>query len=513
MVPSSLHGHAGMGIYTTRDLAAKESILAAPDGPSIPVVTREPRKYRNIIETTRQFREMQYAFFRVFGEYWWGYGVPDHVAYEARPPAAVMDYQITFSSLPNHHCVLSAIDLRYPLAALYQDNLLDRYTSPGAGAVSYAAGRDFFVSRAVQAGEELFLNYGYCQRNNDENTEEESWKANITTPEDVQQAAVLIRKAWNKYKRSKPSTAVPMEYAVTEDTNPFVKALLPKTTHELHQLVQQAHSNTDITWNQHVARHQGTTPRTPEWIRQHGMCLEHLIPGRSHMPHAGRGGVAQYHIDKGDIVVPAPLLHILDRDVLFTQTEVYDDDDEDATNRNPTELLINYCLGHADMPLLLCPNTNAILINHCSTRLPDFRRHCPEGPNAAYQWATGWDPQSAAWQQMTLEELSQQSVPGLAMQVVALRPIQPGREVFVDYGVEWENAWLRHVRSWKPPPETPTAWITAAQANQRQSILPEFITGDLRGPFSSIYRLPILDDRLGRRQGVFPSKFFMDFEV
>eukprot|EP00977_Amphora_coffeiformis_P021426 scaffold9318_cov147-Amphora_coffeaeformis.AAC.5 len=48
MAPSSLKGHAGLGIYTTRGIAANDSILAAPDGPALPVIDTDhvPRKYR-----------------------------------------------------------------------------------------------------------------------------------------------------------------------------------------------------------------------------------------------------------------------------------------------------------------------------------------------------------------------------------------------------------------------------------------------------------------------------------
>lgn len=38
LAPSSLKGHPGFGIYTTRDIHKMESILAGQDGPSIPVI-------------------------------------------------------------------------------------------------------------------------------------------------------------------------------------------------------------------------------------------------------------------------------------------------------------------------------------------------------------------------------------------------------------------------------------------------------------------------------------------
>lgn len=39
---------------------------------------------------------------------------------------------------------------------------------------------------------------------------------------------------------------------------------------------------------------------------------------------------------------------------------------------------------------------------------------------------------------------------GLILEVVALRDIQPGEELYMDYGHDWEEAWNKHVQEWKP---------------------------------------------------------------
>ena len=39
------------------------------------------------------------------------------------------------------------------------------------------------------------------------------------------------------------------------------------------------------------------------------------------------------------------------------------------------------------------------------------------------------------------------------LEYVALREIQEGEEVLVDYGTEWEAAWDEHVKTWKPVEE------------------------------------------------------------
>ena len=80
------------------------------------------------------------------------------------------------------------------------------------------------------------------------------------------------------------------------------------------------------------------------------------------------------------------------------------------------------------------------------------QKNCgPNGPNARFDWSIKADN---PWMAMTIDEMSTQAAhraAGLAMNVVATRDIQPGEEVFVDYGLAWEQAWENHIQNWKPP--------------------------------------------------------------
>jgi hypothetical protein len=42
---------------------------------------------------------------------------------------------------------------------------------------------------------------------------------------------------------------------------------------------------------------------------------------------------------------------------------------------------------------------------------------------------------------------------GLSFEYVALRDIDEGEEIFMDYGDEWQAAWDEHVKQWEPPEE------------------------------------------------------------
>jgi hypothetical protein len=75
-------------------------------------------------------------------------GVPDHVAYEGA--TNVVDYQIGFGALPNHHCLLHALTIQYPPTP-YDDSMVDRFQDPTTGAFSYNLGREFFTTRPLEA--------------------------------------------------------------------------------------------------------------------------------------------------------------------------------------------------------------------------------------------------------------------------------------------------------------------------------------------------------------------------
>jgi hypothetical protein len=255
---------------------------------------------------------------------------------------------------------------------------------------------------------------------------------------------------------------------VPANIEPLIVQLLPTNRQELQQMGAAVNSKKELSY--YLAEHKGLSSRSPDWIETHGLCLENILPSQSTLPFAGQGAFAQYPIQKGEIVMPAPLLQIMDRKAL----ELYD---KDTGMRLNDQLLLNYCFAHSQSSLLLCPDTQATLINHCSMRTRECGKN---GPNASIRWASGWDPTSDAWRQMSLEELSQQKGRGLAFEVYALRDIQPGEEIFFDYGIEFENSWKTHVRDWKPR-QRPEDWISATQANaETKRILPQFISGDLR---------------------------------
>jgi hypothetical protein len=473
MAPSSLPGNfSGFGIFVTRDLRAGESILGAPDGVGIPVSTYhrdgDPNYY-----PAKKFR-------RYFYDYVWAHGMPDHVLYDSPPD--IVDYQTGMGSLPNHHCVLSHLSSVYPNPP-YDDSLASRFKDPGAGAFSYNRGREFVVTRDVEAGEEIFLSYGgYCDPRVREST---SWTSELLMAEDYEAAAsIVLRARYDGSASELTFDSATGESRVWPTVDRRVAGLLPQSRDTFRNVVEAADrrggGHEEVT--RQVALH-NLNRRSTDWVEHNGICLENLVGRPSTIPGAGHGAFAQRALRSGEIVTPVPLLQIMDKEAL----KIYNRQGEHVE----TQLLLNYCFGHPQSSLLLCPNTNAALINSCSHRTKECG---PKGPNAEYRWATGWDRSTPSWLNLTLDELAERNGHGLAFEIVATRDIDEGEEVFIDYGVDWERAWQRHVKGWAPP-EAPAdslysnrtrhqrgrRWITAREANDNDGpIIDELVAGDLR---------------------------------
>jgi len=231
--------------------------------------------------------------------------------------------------------------------------------------------------------------------------------------------------------------------------------------------------------------HNVLIPRTLDWIRNEGQCLDNLIPGFSTIPDAGRGGFAQRFIPKDSMVVPAPLLQIMNRDSLLMYDLILDEKTgkmkKDTSHLKPTsqQMLVNYCFSHPNINITLCPQSNAILINHCSTR-KSYGGDCESkrGPNAKIRWTgdagrKSWDPKTQDWLKMNIGNIAtltnRAKERGLSFDIIASRDILPGEEVFIDYGIDWEVAWEKHVENWIPP--SVESYTPISQLNSSMPIL------------------------------------------
>jgi len=109
------------------------------------------------------------------------------------------------------------------------------------------------------------------------------------------------------------------------------------------------------------------------------------------------------------------------------------------------DLVINYSFGHPESTLLLTPYGAGVnYINHDKERA-NVRVVWPDKELIAHK--PDWLSKNLEFLKNTHDKI------GLSVDYVALRDIQEGEEIFMDYGDEWDKAWNDHVNNWKPPPD------------------------------------------------------------
>ena len=257
----------------------------------------------------------------VWVEYWWQQNLPDHASYQN--PNLVFDFLIGLGTYPNHHCLLGSLTYRFPQPA-YNDALVDRFQDPGTGAFSYNMGKEPIVYKPVRANHEIFLDYGYCDR---EDEYLPQWSDFIVMKRDFEDAINMIQEyddgARNEMDYDKDGTLVLYKKGVSVYTH----ELLPQTKDEYDQIIERSKAPRGPSVRMQIAQ-RSLHERTPEWIQENGICMMNLVPKKSTIPSAGRGAFAQYAFKKGDLITTMPLLQLIDQD--FPQKEV----------------LVNYCFRH-----------------------------------------------------------------------------------------------------------------------------------------------------------------------
>lgn len=183
--------------------------------------------------------------------------------------------------------------------------------------------------------------------------------------------------------------------------------------------------------------------KSVEWLRENGVCVDNIKPGNSKVPHAGRGAFARRRIYKNMLVAPIPLVPIFNGlDTLYVEIIA---GEEKAKVQKTWQLLMTYMYSHRQSTLMLFPYgpyTN--LINHSRDKA-----------NVRLQWSQKSRLfREGAWLRMSVEDLEKATNRvGLLMDLVAVRDIEPGEEILIDYGPLWHEAWEDYAEYWKPRPQ------------------------------------------------------------
>ncbi|GKY91512.1 hypothetical protein MPSEU_000123400 [Mayamaea pseudoterrestris] len=337
---------------------------------------------------------------------------------------------------------------------------------PSRGAISPFYDAVLRTLTPVKAGSEIFVDYGNTFDEKSEDGEDELTKDDyLKLDETVQQMIHFFDKHRAELdpdsKREIYSfiTKNVMTAAVGATKALKIAAMLPPSADELADVVSAGGVL------QYVAP---TSSQPTAWLQEHGKCMDNLRAGASTIVNAGRGAFATRHIKQASTIVPVPLLQIPNKSILNIYPLKPNSSGELSRINDTvtgTQLLMNYCFGHPDSTMLLAPTgSNVGLINHHET------------PNAKLVWSNH-TLHEKHWLQLPPEQLvtNDYAYVGLVLEVVALRDIAQGEEVFLDYGVEWVEAWNKHEQVWQErlaSGDLPSKWplraldMNAAYANK-----------------------------------------------
>lgn len=323
-----------------------------------------------------------------------------------------------------------------------------RSTSPGAGAFSEYYNATTFAKVDIPAGGELFKFYGdhWFQGRTDE-------FGFIPLTDDYAKANELLRRFHHWFPPSE-SLSDDIKQSMFE----FIKEL-PINQRILNALP----SYNDIpkaVANGIESLHQSASICPIPQLESTGRCLDNIQPGRSTLKDAGRGAFATRYLPSGSVITGSPLLHIPYEEMLLMhnldQAEENDTQEVDATSTR-YQLLLNYCWGHAESTVLICPYGAGV----------NYINHNTSSSNVRIRWAPhGEISHNSTWLQNTsVNDMAREFSPKLAIDYVALSDIAPGEELFLDYGAAWEESWSRNVQRWAKQIKFRANYSSATQYN------------------------------------------------
>lgn len=176
--------------------------------------------------------------------------------------------------------------------------------------------------------------------------------------------------------------------------------------------------------------------RSTQWLEENGICLDNIYVEQSTVPQAGRGAFATRKIKKGDVIAPLPLIQMEKE-----RMRMYEEDEDGWVTFQGYQLILNYSYGHKSSSIVFFPYSpivNYVNHNFDKTKI-----------NARLRWSTS-KYHKADWQTETTTDILNKPGSGLILEFIASRDIGEDEEIFIDYGAEWESAWLKHVEEWQP---------------------------------------------------------------
>jgi SET domain len=337
---------------------------------------------------------------------------------------------------------------------------------PGRGANSHFYNTQVISKQHISAGSEIFMDFGesWAEQETDEDGFDDDDYEKIDAT--VEQLITFFEKhnesldEDSKIEIYSFVTKDVLKAAVGAAKARRISQLLPPHPDDLYKVPEAGGA---------LVFKNPSVYRTVEWLNEFGLCVDSIRPGASTIPNAGRGAFATKAIKKGAMVAPVPLTHFPDKRILNMYDLSPNENGELVKHSDEAvgrQLLENYCYSHPQSSMLFFPS---------GTVVPFINHH--DEPNAKMVWSSHPNHQRL-WLELAPQQLADEehlSI-GLLMELVATRDIEPGDEIFIDYGPQWKEAWENHLNEWNlriQRGEIPQEWpLKAIDINARYSSKP-----------------------------------------
>jgi hypothetical protein len=311
---------------------------------------------------------------------------------------------------------------------------LERSTHPAAGASTTYHDVNFIAAYGdIEAGSELFVEYG------------DSWfeyrekeLGVIPLSDDFPKADEMLQDFYKlvgedvESEMAKDLWDLLWNTSSTEEDN-RIRNALPRSLEQVPAVIKSGTAKNSVP----------NRTRSIEWLDENGICLDNIKPGKSKISGAHNGAFATRPLKKGEIIAPAPVVHIR-RDHLG----IYDSKDPKNSKKETwyegEQLLLNYCYGHANSSVLLYPYAPVV----------NYINHDRKLFNAELRWSN-LASQDQTLKEKDVETLMAHDHAGLIMEFVATRSIEVGEEILLNYGDSWESDWNEWTQDWSLDPDTP----------------------------------------------------------
>lgn len=351
------------------------------------------------------------------------------------------------------NCVLPLVNVKDDVESrVVSMSGVNASTSPGAGAFTIYHGRRWMAKNDIPAGMELFGNYGsaYFRSRYDD-------YGAVPFVKDYNSVDKILKKYRRLIARYRDDNHNTSQADWRIDLLGMMQSMSGIWDgSRIMNAIPRTQDLGAIDWLLKPGRgsgyqHYNTSIRSIAWLEENGRCMTNIYDGTSTIPHAGRGAFASRYITKGEIVAPAPLIQIPDRDTFTLYAEKVANVETSQEKGKSTavsdhdkpihhQLLLNYCFGHRHSSLLLCPY--GLLTSHIN--------HNDKNPNTRIQWAKDEHMAHPEWREQEIDVWGSKEKAGLSFDFVAIRDIEPHEEITIDYGREWSLAWEYHAKHFLP---------------------------------------------------------------